>query len=94
MEASRTGAVYSEFEGQLSHFLVLHLGEFVLQGGEEFGVDLEDEALDVIGDQLELSFSVVGGLLHLTIPHIDLLDALGGENEGCGRELASVVFQE
>ena len=62
----------------MSHFLVLHLGEFVLQGGEEFGVDLKDEALDVIGDQLELSFSVVGGLLHLAIPHIDLLDALGG----------------
>ena len=50
MKASRTGALYSELEGQLSHFFVLRLGEFVLQGGQEFGVDLEDEALDVIGD--------------------------------------------
>ena len=50
VKASRTGAIYSEFEGQLSHFLVLRLGELVLQGGQEFRVDFEDEALDVISD--------------------------------------------
>ena len=77
-KASRTGAIISELEGQLSHFLVLRLGEFVLQGGQKFGVDLKDEALDIIGNQLELSFCVIGGLLHLAIPYVDFLDALGG----------------
>ena len=77
-KASRTGAIISELEGQLSHFLVLRLGEFVLQGGEEFGVDLEDEALDIVSDLSELSFCIISGLLHIAIPHVDLLDALGG----------------
>ena len=93
-KASRTGATISELEGQLSHFFVLLLGELVLEGGQELGIDLKDEAFDVIGNQLELCLCVIGGLLHLTIPHVNLLDALCGKNEGCGRKLTSVVLQE
>ena len=48
----------SELEGNACHFLVLLLGELVFERGQEFGVNLESEALDFLHDWLEMFICV------------------------------------
>ena len=89
-----TGLVISELEGKAGHFLVLLLGELVLESGEELRIDLQDETLDVLHDWCKVLLSVVGMLLHLFVPHVDLLLALGSQNEARGGQLTCVVLKK
>ena len=84
----------SELEGKAGHFLVLLLGELIFEGGEELWVHLQDEPLDVLHDWCKVLLSVIGMLLHLFVPHVDLLEALGSQNEACGGQLACVVLEK
>ena len=74
-----TGAsrAHSELEGQIGDLLVLLLRELVFERGEELGVDLEDEALDILYDGLQVLIGVLVRPLHLFVPHVHLLDGLG-----------------
>ena len=83
MTSAGVGRGFSELEGKAGHFLVLLLGELVLESSEELRVHLQDKALDVIYDRLQVLICVVGRLLHLLVPHVHLLQALGRQDESC-----------
>ena len=78
-------AAASKLKGHVRHFFELLFGEFVFQGRKELRVDFHGELLDILDGVFQVLFLVPGPFLHLRVPRVDLLDGLGGEDEGsCG----------
>ena len=84
----------SKLERQACNFSVLLFGEFVLESCQEFWVDFEDEAFDILNHRLEVLVFVLGCFFHLFVPHVDFFDRFGGEDERGSCQLALVVLQE
>lgn len=84
----------SKDEGDLGYVEVLVLLELVLERGEELGVDFEHELLQVLDRLLDVLLLDASHLLHLVVPSIDLLNALGTEDEGGSCDVRALVLQQ
>ena len=74
LRSAWVGGPRSELERNIRHLFVLLLRELVLEGCEELGIDLKDEALDVLNNSQQVLFLVFCSSLHLLVPDVDLLD--------------------
>ena len=89
-------ALRSEWERKWRNFAVFCLWELVLQRCQELRIDLDDEATDVLNNDLEIGIRHARSFLHFFIPNRCglFLQALCWQNQTCCGNFRRFVFEK